>query len=191
MCTRKTPIKKSGKAEGRGEKSAVKGLVARTKPTISLISIKLALAVELRLEGYTRIEFDRVVVENGLRVPVHVLAEDEIGNRLAIYCIHNPEGLRPEEVLEAVATIQRQIGQDGEVVIAIPISLLDVAGDIFGLAPRIFAVDNELRVWSHACVGGVTTLIKHSLPLSMPDESDEDALEPDVRTAGRNIQYIT
>jgi len=141
---------------------------------IPLTSIKLNVALELKAEGYTHIEFDRVVELNDLKTKIHVFGEDELGVRLAVLCINKPEKLDVGVLADAVEAIQRVIGEEGDVALAIPIGLLEKSRDIFGITNRVFLVDWENRVWSHSCDNAYIKMIKHAMLMQHECTSSED-----------------
>jgi len=134
----------------------------RSTVPISKNALKLAAALELRSEGYSRISFDRPIESCIGKVYIHVLGEDALGFRIAIYCINKAQELNPNRVLDIVTEIQQDIGDDGDVAIAIPINLLDKAKEIFGFTPRVFLIDHEMRVWVHSRASGVTQMFKQN-----------------------------
>jgi len=165
----------------------------RSAASISKNALKLAAALELRSEGYSRISFDRPIESCVGKVRIHVLGEDELGLRMAVYCINREHELDPNEVLDIVTAIQQNIGDDGDVAIAIPINLLDKAREIFGFTPRVFLIDYEMRVWVHSHAGGVTRILKKSgLGINMSEGLDkiEDQKERTYAAESCNVGYI-
>lgn len=142
-----------------------------------LASLKLAVALELKAEGYKHIKFDKIVESNCSKVKIHVLGEDELGIRLAVLCINRLEGLNISGLTEAVEVVQRAIGEDGDVAIAIPIVLLEKANDIFDVTDRVFLVDTEYRVWTYSSDSAYTKVIKYAMlrqhELSLSEKDDE------------------
>jgi len=120
----------------------------KLRPTLTLSQIKLAVALELRAEGFETISFDRVVEFGGRKVRVHVLCEDEDGVRLAVYCIHRANRMDPHEVFAAINAIRNGI-EDCTVALAFPLALLPRASPIIGMTSRVFMVDSKGRVWNH------------------------------------------
>jgi len=120
----------------------------KLRPTLTLSQIKLAVALELRAEGFETVVFDRVVEFGGRKVRVHVLCEDEDGVRLAVYCIHRANLMDPHEVFAAINAIRNGI-EECTVALAFPLVLLPRASPIIGMTSRVFMVDSEGRVWNH------------------------------------------
>ena len=116
--------------------------------TLTLSQIKLAVALELRAEGFETVVFDRVVEFGGRKVRVHVLCEDEDGVRLAVYCIHRANLMDPHEVFAAINAIRNGI-EECTVALAFPLVLLPRASPIIGMTSRVFMVDSKGRVWNH------------------------------------------
>ena len=155
--------------------------------------IKLTVAFAVKQDGYANIQFDKSLESCNQRIHIHVLAEDAIGLKLAVYCVNKECELNSNGLLDIVTEIQHMIGDDGDVAIAIPINLLDKAKDIFGLTPRVFLVDYDMRVWTYFHAGGVTRLLKSNwLEVDDPDESfeseDKSVLSSGVRP--HRLQYI-
>lgn len=130
---------------------------------MSLTSLKLTIALELKAEGYTHIEFDKVVELNSRRAKIHVLGRDEIGDCLAVLCINRLKEVNLNILADTVEVVQKNFGEDGDVAIAIPISLLEEAGALFGITNRVFLVDHECRVWSHSCDNAYVKMIKYAM----------------------------
>jgi len=122
--------------------------VKKNGNNISISQLKLAVALELSVEGYDTIVFDRIISAHGRKMKVHVYCEDEIGTRVAVLCLNKSEELKPSEVFEAIEFIESHI-EDCRVALALPIALLPRAGDIIGLTGRVYLVDFEGRVWVH------------------------------------------
>jgi hypothetical protein len=122
--------------------------VKNNKNNISISQLKLAVALELKAEGYDTIIFDRVISAHGRKMKVHVYCEDEVGTRIAVLCLNKSEDLKPGEVFETVEFIESHI-EDCRVALALPIALLPRACEIIGLTGRVYLVDFEGRVWVH------------------------------------------
>jgi hypothetical protein len=180
--TRKTPNSRNEKASGKEH---------GTNASTSLDTLKLSVALELKLEGYTHIAFDKVIDINSTKARVHVLAEDELGLSLAVICINRPGNLDPNALLDLVSVLQRKLGEDCEVAVAIPLTLLNKAADIYGLTPRIFLVDDRLRVWIHSCRHGITDAIRYGLP-SPKTMADDNIGSTQYETYAQayNMRYI-
>lgn len=119
---------------------------------IHLSAMKLSVAIELYFEGYTKVSFDRILMYGNRKVRVHVLAEDEVGLKVAAYCVNRINNVVSMEVSAVIDAFDRVFCDDCEVVIAIPLNLLSKAEDIIGLTGRIFAVDDDGRLWIHNVV---------------------------------------
>jgi hypothetical protein len=171
----KTADPRNGKTSSKeyGTTMRVRG---KSAASISKSALKLAVALELRSEGYSRISFDRPIESCVGKVRIHVLGEDELGLRMAVYCISREHELNPNDVLDIVTAIQQSISDDGDVAIAIPIDLLEKAGEIFGMTPKVFLVDYDMRVWVYTHYhGGVTKALKRGwLEIRGQNDLDED-----------------
>ncbi|MEM3463628.1 MAG: hypothetical protein QXL91_02070 [Candidatus Bathyarchaeia archaeon] len=157
---------------------------------ISLASLKLTVALELKAEGYTHIEFDKVVELNDLKVRVHVLGEDELGTRLAVLCINRLEKFNSSGLADAVEAVQRALGEEGDVAIAISISLLEEARDLFGITNRVFLVDHECRVWSHSCDNAYVKMIKYAMMRQHGENRPSEGCEGVYAASWRAQQFI-
>jgi|GEM_PF-2698208 len=167
----------------------------RTTAAMPLNELKLAIALELKLEGYTYITFDKVVDIDYAKARVHVLAEDELGLSLAVICINRSENLDPNTLLDLVSDVQRKLGEDCEVAIAIPLALLDKAADVFGFTPRMFMVDNKFRVWVHYGRHGVTdeirsNLLSHVATNDMTTDYNIKNAQHDLHVQMHDMKYI-
>ncbi|MGB9959694.1 MAG: hypothetical protein ACPLKQ_04140 [Candidatus Bathyarchaeales archaeon] len=142
--------------------------------SITMNQLKLCIALELKSEGFDKVFFDRGVEALGRKVRVHVLAEDELGECLAVICVNRVGGLDPLGLSDAVEVVQRALGENGDVAIAIPVSLLNKAKEIFGIARKMFLVDRELRVWTHLRDNAYTEMIKHVMFSQRRDSAPDD-----------------
>lgn len=166
---------------------------AASPKTLTLDAIKLAVALELKLNGYTYITFDKTINMYGKKAKIHVTAEDELGVRYAVICINNPAKLDPDELIDMIRAIQPEVGDGGEVAIAIPIDLIDEAKDVFGLTRRMFLVDYELRVWISTSPRSVVDLIKAKTRIQEPLKEDAVAdisKEPAALLSTQNTCYV-
>jgi len=159
-------------------------------PTMS--QLKLAIAMELRAEGFYKVVFDEVVEDGGRKVRVHVLGDDEVGLRLAVICINRADRLVVGSLADDVEAVQRALGEDCEVTIAIPITLLDKAGEIFGITSRIFLLDTEYRVWTHACDSAYTKMVKKVMLSECQDDPPEvnEDLQAKPCRRWQTIEYV-
>jgi len=171
---------KSGHAE--------KGDKRKLRPTLTLSQIKLAVALELRAEGFETVVFDRVVEFGGQRVRVHVLCEDEDGFCLAVYCVNRAELMKVERVFEVV-NIMSRCGYD--VAIAFPLTLLERAAEIIGMTNRVFMVDSEGRVWIHYPLLGsrIVEVFRETKEAIMDKEGDEEA--PTTENQGTQLRNLS
>ncbi|MEM3551177.1 MAG: hypothetical protein QXN87_05475 [Candidatus Bathyarchaeia archaeon] len=161
--------------------------------SMSKNAIKLAVAFSVRQEGYANIQFDKSLEFGSQKMRIHVLAKDAIGLKVAVYCVNRERELNPNELMDIVTAIQHEVGDDGDVAIAIPINLLDKAKDIFGLTPRVFLVDYDMRVWTYSHAGGVTQMLKPDwLGADEPDAFVESEDKSELPNGARlhSLQYI-
>lgn len=85
------------------------------------------------------------------RAKIHVLGRDEIGGCLTVLCINRLREINLKALADTVEAVQRGLGKDCDVAIAIPISRLKRQGISSGIIKRMLLVDHECRVWSHLC----------------------------------------
>ena len=111
--------------------------------------MKLSVALDLCLEGYDSVMFTRCIKAGRKHVRVHVFAEDTLGSRVAVYCIHRPEQAGRNHLQDVVYTIVDGLGDDCQIAIAIPINLMDVVNGVAEHVYRIYMVDENGRVWVH------------------------------------------
>jgi len=118
----------------------------RTNPTMS--QLKLSVALELKSEGFSTIVFDKLIDVCGRRIKVHVYCEDELGLRVAVYCINSIGQVRPNEISSIVELIRQNV-DDCEVALAFPMALFPKAEVLIGLTSRVYMLDEGGRVWVH------------------------------------------
>lgn len=136
-----------------------------THRSLTLDDIKLAVALDLKLNGYVHIKFDKPILVHGRKEKIHIHAEDDLGISYAVICISSPAKLDPNSLIDVLSAIQAEIGEEGEAAITIPIHLLDKAKDLFGLTRQMFLVDYELRVWTSTSPRSVADFIKAKMPM--------------------------
>jgi hypothetical protein len=119
------------------------------KRRITLETLKLAVALELCLDGYDNVTFNKVIECGSGRVCVHVFAEDAIGSKVAVYCVGRIEEAMGDNLANVVYTITESIGDDCQVAIAIPIDLMNIVDKIADVIYRIYLIDSAGRVWIH------------------------------------------
>ncbi|MCX8153614.1 MAG: hypothetical protein N3E52_04180 [Candidatus Bathyarchaeota archaeon] len=156
----------------------------------TMTQLKLSIAMELRSEGYSKVFFDKVIEAFGRKARVHVLAEDELGCSLAVICMNKPGELDLGGLSDAVEVVQRSLGEDGEVAIAIPVGLLGKARKIFGITRKVFLVDEELRVWTHLCDRAYTGMIKHVMLSQRQNGALDDKEDLPSSCEWQNLDYV-
>ncbi|MEM1542973.1 MAG: hypothetical protein QXV82_10120 [Ignisphaera sp.] len=126
--------------------------VIKTDYTFGINQIKLAVATELRLEGYSTIIFDKIIEGCGRKVRIHVYCEDDLGMGEAVYCVNETHGMNLEEVSDVIKLIKAGLAKDEvdcTVSLAFPLSLLRKASALIRLVPKVYMVDEDGRVWVH------------------------------------------
>lgn len=117
-------------------------------PRITMNQLKLAVAMELRYEGYNKIVFDKIIEVNNRKIQIHVYCEDELESRVAVYCVNRADRIRPNDIMDIVDLIGRGV-EDCDVAIAFPLILLPKAKILIGLTRKVYLLDNDCRVWVH------------------------------------------
>ena len=135
-------------------KGSVKRLIKNAcrvnrKEGMSLNSIKLAVNLELKLEGLTYICFDSVVDANGTKVPVNVFAEDELSMCVPMWCVTEASEMRQDRLAIAFDLIGRRLSEDCAIAVAIPLSLIGKVDGLTGFTYRIYIMDDAGKVWVH------------------------------------------
>jgi hypothetical protein len=138
---------------------------------MSLNMMRAVAAIELRYEGYDKIEFDKIIEYSNYKACVHVVGEDPLGIVTAIYCINRREALNPNRIMDVISLIEAAMGDECEVVLAIPLELIDDARDIIGITKRTFLIDRCGRVWVYSAYHG---LKPGSLCLQEEDADEEE-----------------
>ncbi|MGB9959863.1 MAG: hypothetical protein ACPLKQ_05020 [Candidatus Bathyarchaeales archaeon] len=159
-------------------------------PTMN--QLKLAIALELKAEGYSAIIFDKVIETKKGKVRVHVFGEDTLGV-LAVVCINRLEQLNLSSLVDSVEGIQQVLGEDGDVAIAMPMHLINKADDIFGITGKVYLVDNAFRVWTHLCDNAYTKMIKHVIlsqqQLTLSEKNGEN-LQIKLQHGCQSVKYV-
>jgi len=161
----------------------------KANSTLTMNQLKLSVAMELRLEGYGSIVFDKMVEVCGRRARIHVYYEDDVHVGEAVYCINNPRRVNPKEVFEVLEIIRTWLARnsiDCVVSLAFPLSLLPKVKALIGLTPKVYMVDEEGRVWIHHPWGNV-----RRTEISMDDpiiEEDEEYMENSDQFSAMNTQ---
>ncbi|MDW8024235.1 MAG: hypothetical protein RMJ15_11000 [Nitrososphaerota archaeon] len=115
-------------------------------PTMN--QLKLCIAMELKSEGFSTVVFDKLLEVYDRRIKVHVYGEDELGLRIAVYCVNRPCHVKPNEILDIVNLIRSGI-EDCDVALAFPLVMLDRAKVLIGLTSKVYMIDDDGKVWVH------------------------------------------
>ena len=158
---------------------------------ITLETMKLSVALDLCLEGYDSVMFNRCIKAGRKHVRVHVFAEDTVGSRVAVYCIRRPEQAGRNHLHDMVCTIVDGLGDDCQIAIAIPINLMAAVSEIAEHVYRIYMVDEDGRVWLHDPsrhfstnrLGGEMKAVNQSVEVHHPAKMQRLALD-------ERIQYV-
>ena len=163
---------------------------ASKKMKISMAALKLAVALQLKQEGYVEVVFDKPVEACGKRVKMHVFAEDEIGTCAVVWCITKPSQIRYDRLAEIFDIVEAGLGLDCKVAVAIPISLIGYVDRLIGLTYRVYMLDMEGKVWVHDAAWPRTKILP---PIGLVEESSEEVMESRVfpsRQATGNFYII-
>jgi hypothetical protein len=120
-----------------------------SKGSITLETMKLAVALELCLDGYDNVTFNKVVEYGSERVYIHVFAEDTLGSKVAVYCVGRIEQAMRDNLANVVYAIAESVGEDCQIAIAIPFNLMNMVDEIADVVYRIYLIDSAGRVWVH------------------------------------------
>ena len=160
-----------------GIKNAKKGRTA-----VSLMTLKLAVALQLKQEGYVEVVFDKPVESYGKRVRVHVFAEDELGARVVVWCITKAFQIKYDYLAEIFDIIKNELGSECMIAIAMPISLMGYVDGLIGLTYRIYMLDLTGKIWVHDAVRPHTKTMSF---IGLLEEPSEGSME---NSAFRNRQ---
>lgn len=111
-------------------------------------TLKLAVAVQLSSEGYERIVFNKIIKARNEHVRIHILAEDILGDRVAVKCILMPEQATEERLNEFTCNIMDAFGENCTIALAIPMELINVVDKARYYAHKIYMIDYEGHVWT-------------------------------------------
>lgn len=111
--------------------------------------MKLAVALQLRVEGYEHVVFNNVVKVWGKSVVVDVFAEDCLGSMVAVYCVNRADEAEEGHLNDVALTILEGLGEECLIAFAYPLRLVGLVRSAIGLANRIYMIDDEGRVWRH------------------------------------------
>jgi len=121
---------------------------ARSSQQISE-GMKLAVALQLKVEGYESVVFNKVVKVGGKSVVIDVFAEDCLGSMVAVYCVNRTDKAEEGHLNDVACTILDGLGEECLIAFAYPLRLVGLVRNAIGLANRIYMVDDEGRVWRH------------------------------------------
>lgn len=164
---------------------------AKISFTPTLNQLKLSIAMELKSEGYSTIVFDKLIETCGRIVRAHVYCEDELGLRMAVYCINKPSQVRPNEILDVIELIKSSV-EDCDVALAFPLTLLRKAEVLIGLTGKVYMLDSDGRVWIHYHWNGMHDKAMGA-PLNFVNsraEEDSEALNGRVEITQMRLPYV-
>ncbi|MEM3588169.1 MAG: hypothetical protein QXO71_12725 [Candidatus Jordarchaeaceae archaeon] len=174
-----------------GSRNQIRITSKNSGSTLTLNQLKLAVALELRSEGYENIVFDKVIECFGRKIRIHIFAEDELGSRIAVHCVNRTADMNPRAIFDLIHSIRSNV-EDCEVTLVFPLSLLSRASAIIGMTSRIFAVDHEGRVWVHYPFED-TRLVKalrEAFEDTTEDESDQKTQLAGNQSVQLRVPYI-
>lgn len=161
--------------------------------TLTLNQIKLAVAMELKADGYSTIVFDRVLNYSDRKFKVHVYCEDELGQQLAVYCLNKPCQVKPNDVLDIINAIGNEV-MDCDVAIAFPTSLLPKAEVLIDMTSSVFMVDDSGRVWVHHPWSGMRGVAVQTPLVSCgidAEDEEHDMSGMAIRSSQMQLPYVT
>jgi hypothetical protein len=163
----------------------------KTGPRLTINQLKLSIAMELKCEGYSTVIFDKLIEACGRKIRVHVYCEDELGLRMAVYCINKSSQIKPHEIFDIVELVRNGV-EDCDVALAFPLALLPKAQVLIGLTTRVYTLDDYGRVWIHYPSNNIhrkTSWIDQDLTNPEADEGIE-ALNGFVATTQMRLSYV-
>jgi hypothetical protein len=111
--------------------------------------MKLAVALQLKIEGYETLVFNKIVKAGSRSVAVDVFAEDCLGSRVAVYCVFRADEAEEGHLNDVACAILDGFGEDCLIAIAFPLRLIDLVRNAIGIANWIYLVDYYGRIWRH------------------------------------------
>lgn len=136
-------------------------------------SMRLGIALQLKLEGYETVAFNRVVEGERGRFIVDVFAEDCFGNQVAVFCVLTANEANEGRLNDLAITVVDALGDDCFIAIAFHLRLINFVKNAIGIANWIYLVDHHGRVWRH--------------DPNMPYRSAELAWEPSEKPSGKMV----
>ena len=172
--------------------SGAEPLKRSKKGRITLETLKLATALELWLDGYDNIAFNKMIGRGNKRVCIHVYAEDTMGSKVAICCVGRSEQAKRDNLADVVYMITESIGEDCQIAITIPINLMDMVDEIADVVYRIYMIDSAGRVWIHDTSRHFSFNRIRNLPrfLQKPEMGNWRPADARNSTLHKNVQYV-
>lgn len=112
-------------------------------------SMKLGIALQLKLEGYETVAFNRVAEGERGRFVVDVFAEDCFGNQVAVFCVLIASEADEGRLNDLAITVVDALGDDCSIAIAFHLRLINFVKNAIGIANWIYLVDHHGRIWRH------------------------------------------
>jgi len=137
-------------------------------------AVKLAVALQLRSEGYETVTFNRIVKDRGRSIVIDIFAEDCLGSQVAVYCVFSAHEAKEENLNDVALAIVDEFGEECLIAFAFPLRLIGLVGNAIGLAHRIYVVDKACRVWCHDPDG---SFANSKLTWKPIDELEQEAVE--------------
>ena len=75
-------------------------------------AVKLAVALQLKCDGYEAVSFNRVVEDERGRFVVDVYAEDSLGSPVAVCCVFSADEACEERLNDLAFTVVEALGDD-------------------------------------------------------------------------------
>lgn len=112
-------------------------------------TMKLAIGLQLRVDGYETVVFNKDVKAGSKSVVVDVFAEDCLGNMIAVYCVTRADKAEEKHLNDVACAILDGLGEECLIAFAYPLRFIKLVKNAIGLANRIYLVDNYGRIWCH------------------------------------------
>lgn len=126
-----------------------KQIPKKEKTELSATTLKLAVALQLKIEGYETVVFNKDIKTGSKSVVLDVFGEDYVGSTIAVYCVTKAKKAEERHLNDVACAILDGLGEDCLIAFAYPLKLISLVRNAIGLANRIYLIDGEGRVWCH------------------------------------------
>ncbi len=140
-------------------------------------AMKLAVALDLCLEGYDEVTFNKRFSGGDVDVCVHVFAEDAVGSKVAVYCVGGAELSKRDKLADVVYQIADCVGEECQIAIAIPLRLLNLVDEVKDVVYRIYMVDEGGRLWVHDPSKHFSIMMRQKFRSALPLARGQGAIQ--------------